>query len=56
MDIEPNENNVYIATTEDNIKKRLKDMDVISKQIESCEKVKKFEPFSIVATEIDGKW
>lgn len=56
INFKPDNNGIYIATTEDKIQTRIKNMETISKQIELCEKIKEFVPFAIVGTEIDGKW
>lgn len=52
----PNDHDVYICTTEEKKNKRLQDMNKISIQSSSFEKVKEFKPLEIVAVEIDGKW
>jgi len=48
--------NVYIVTTKDKMEKRNKDMQSISLQSSSYDKVSQFKVFQIVAVEIEGKW
>lgn len=52
----PNNNDVYIVTTEDKMKKRLKDMDYMSANREFLEKVNNFKVFDVIAVEVDDKW
>ncbi|XP_060853511.1 uncharacterized protein LOC132931636 isoform X2 [Rhopalosiphum padi] len=56
ISLEPNENGVYIATTEDKNKKQIEDMNNIS--IQSCffEKVKEFKALEIVGVKINDNW
>ncbi|KAE9525099.1 hypothetical protein AGLY_014513 [Aphis glycines] len=56
ISLEPNENGVYIATTEDKKTKRLKDMNNMSEFSCSFEKVKEFKALEIVGVKIDDKW
>jgi len=48
--------NVYLVTTKNNIEKRTKDMELISLQSSSFDKVRQFKVFETVAVEIEGKW
>lgn len=48
--------NVYIVTTKDKMEKRIKDMQSISSQSSSYDKVTQFKVLEIVAVEIEGKW
>jgi len=48
--------NIYIATTKEKMDKRLKDMQLISLQSSSYDKVTTFKLFEIVAVEIKGEW
>jgi len=48
--------NIYIATTKEKMEKRLKDMQSISLQSSSYDKVTKFKVFEIVAVKIKGEW
>lgn len=52
----PDENGIYMVTTEDKKKKRLEDMEKISMMSNLLERVQNFEPFQSVAVEIDGDW
>jgi len=44
------------VTTKNKIEKRTKDMESISLQSSSFDKVTQFKAFEIVAVEIEGKW
>ncbi|XP_022168298.1 uncharacterized protein LOC111032328 isoform X2 [Myzus persicae] len=48
--------NVYIVTTKDKMEKREKDMQSISLQSSSYDKVTQFKVLEIVAVKIEGKW
>lgn len=54
--LDANKKGIYIATTEDRINKRIKDMDTISKYVESYQTVDQFVQNSIVAVHIDDNW
>jgi len=48
--------NVYVVTTKNKMEKRTKDMQSISLQSSSYDKVTHFKVLEIVAVEIEGKW
>ncbi|KAL4141977.1 hypothetical protein QTP88_004511 [Uroleucon formosanum] len=48
--------NVYIVTTKNKMEKRTKDMQSISLQSSSYDKVTHFKVLQVVAVEIEGKW
>ncbi|XP_050057688.1 uncharacterized protein LOC114129948 isoform X1 [Aphis gossypii] len=56
ISLEPNENGVYIATTEDKKIKQFEDMNKMSVFGDCFEKVKEFKASEIVAVIIDENW
>lgn len=49
-------NNIYIATRECLIPKLIESMEVMSKSVNTFQKVQDFKLFKMVAVEIDDKW